>query len=287
MKIQKEQVNIEKGRSFRIFSPSLRHYFFWHYHPEIELVYVEALTGIRHVGKNISHYVGSDLVLIGPNVAHLNFDYGLETEYRQIVVQLKESFLQDMILPAAEFDSIRSLLERSYLGLTFKGLTKERVVKKLKEIKERNAFDSLLGLLEILQILAASTEFEELNNEDTRVKSLLNDKIRMGTIYDYIDKHFDKKPDVNVIADMVHLSAPAFCRYFKKQTNMTFTDFVNQYRINQAKTMLLRDVSASEVCYDVGFESISYFSKLFKRLVGQTPSVFKRGHKDSFPKHGI
>jgi YesN/AraC family two-component response regulator len=60
---------------------------------------------------------------------------------------------------------------------------------------------------------------------------------------------------------------------------MTFTDFVNQYRITQAKTLLLKDVSVSEACYEVGFESLSYFNKLFKTLTGENPSAFKKKHK--------
>lgn len=57
---------------------------------------------------------------------------------------------------------------------------------------------------------------------------------------------------------------------------MTFTDFVNQYRITQAKTLLLKDVSVSEACYEVGFESLSYFNKLFRTLTGENPSAFKK-----------
>jgi YesN/AraC family two-component response regulator len=57
---------------------------------------------------------------------------------------------------------------------------------------------------------------------------------------------------------------------------MTFTDFVNQYRIIQAKTMLLQDRSVTEVCYETGFESLSYFNKLFKRMTGENPSAFKK-----------
>ena len=86
MKIQREVVLPDPGQSFRLFRPSLKNFFYWHYHPEYELVYVEATTGIRHVGQHISSYQDSDLVLIGPNIPHLNFDYGLKTEYKQIVV---------------------------------------------------------------------------------------------------------------------------------------------------------------------------------------------------------
>lgn len=276
MKIIKEEIDIDGNRSFKIFSPRLKNYFYWHYHPEIELVFVEAINGIRHVGKNISGFVENDLVLIGSNVPHFNFDYGIETDYHQIVVQVNDRFIENNIAPVPEFQNIRKLLDNSYLGLSFHGETKTKVAKKLKEMAQNNAFSSLLDLMEILQILAVSTEFEKLNKDDTRVRFFLNDKIRMGTVYDYIHENFDKNPDVNEIAGIVHLSTPAFCRYFKKQTDITFTDFVNRYRINQAKTYLLQESSISEVCYRVGYESISYFSKLFKQLTGETPSAFKK-----------
>ena len=276
MKIQKEIIEFEQNKSFKIFEPSMKHCFFWHYHPEIELVYVEALNGIRHVGKNISGFMDSDLLLVGSNVPHLNFDYGIKTEYKQLVLQFKESFSEEIILPVPEFDEIKKLLDRSYLGLSFFGETKRIVAEKLHLIKEMNAFESLIAVIEVLQILSSSTEVIELNKEDTRVKWFLNDKIRMGTIYDYINENYDKNPNVNVVAEMVSLSTPAFCRYFKKQTNMTFTDFVNNYRINQAKMLLLQNLCISEVSFQVGFESLSYFNKLFKNYIGETPTAFKK-----------
>lgn len=284
MSIKKEEVTFEDGRSFRLFSPSFKDHFLWHYHPEIELVYVEALTGIRHVGKHISDFMGSDLVLIGPNVPHLNFDYAIKDEYDQIVVQFRDDFVDSTIAFTPEFDKIRKMLERSHLGLAFHGQTKSEVVKKLKGIDNSDFLRSLLGMVEILHILAMSTEFEELNEEDTRIKWFLNDKIRMGTIYDYIHENYSKKPDVNEIANMVHLSTAAFCRYFKRHTNMSFTDFLNRYRINLAKTFLLQEETISEVCYKLGYESISYFNKTFKKLVGETPSSFRRRYWDKFKK---
>ena len=276
MKIQKEVVIPDPGQSFKLFSPSLRKYFFWHYHPEFELVYVEAITGIRHVGQHISNYMESDLVLIGQNIPHLNFDYELKTEYRQIVVQFKEHFLGEAFKDAPELSSIQELFKRAYLGLSFRGETKKIVAEKLKYMKSLGHFEQLLCLLEIFQILALSDEVVELNDRDTSIKLFLNDKIRMGAIYEYIHANYNETPDVNKVASSVHLSTAAFCRYFKKQTKMTFTDFVNQYRITQAKTFLLQDKSVSETCYEVGFESLSYFNKLFKKIAGENPSVFKK-----------
>lgn len=279
MKIQKETVLINPGQSFRLFEPSLKNYFFWHYHPEYELVYVEADTGIRHVGQHISSYVGSDLVLIGPNIPHLNFDYGIKTEYRQMVVQLKECFLGDAFQQAPEFSAIDRLFQRAHRGLSFAGDTKREVAKRLRHIQKVEPFGQLLRLLEILQLLASSEEVTQLNEQDTSVKLFMNDKIRMSAVYQYIHEHYHESPDVNEVAHRVHLSTPAFCRYFKKQTTMTFTDFVNQYRITQAKTRLLHGESISGAAYAVGFDSLSYFSKLFKKIAGENPSAFRKRYQ--------
>lgn len=278
MKIQKEIVLPDPGQSFKLFKPSLKNYFYWHYHPEYELVYVEATSGIRHVGQHISSFMESDLILIGPNVPHLNFDYGIKTEYRQIVLQLKENFLGGALAETPEFSNINKLFEKAYLGLSFSGETKTIVATRLGQMQSHASFDQLLDLLEIFQILATSKEVMKLNEQDTSVRLFMDDKIRMGSIYKYIHANYDNDPDVNTIAASVHLSTAAFCRYFKKQTKMTFTDFVNQYRITQAKTLLLKDISVSEACFEVGFESLSYFNKLFKKLTDLNPSAFKRLH---------
>src|SRR5688572_20484998 len=112
VKIIKEAVRPNPGQSFRLFTPQLKHYFFWHYHAEIELVHVEAVTGIRHVGQHISSYMDSDLVLLGPDIPHLNFDYGVETEYMHIVVQLSENFMGTALTHVPELEDIRTLFDR-------------------------------------------------------------------------------------------------------------------------------------------------------------------------------
>lgn len=276
MKIKKEIVIPDPGQSFKIFSPRLRNNFYWHYHPEFELVYVEASNGIRHVGQHISSYMGSELILIGSNVPHLNFDYGVKTEYKQIVVQLKQNFLGDAFKDTPEFEAIQNLFDKASLGLSFAGDVKNKVTEKLRRMQKLDHFGQLLCLLEIFQLLATTDEVTELNGQDTSIKLFLNDKIRMGAIYKYIHANYNETPDVNKVAASVHLSTPAFCRYFKRQTKMTFTDFVNQYRITQAKTLLLKDMTVSEACYETGFESLSYFTRLFNKVTGENPSAFKK-----------
>jgi AraC-like DNA-binding protein len=274
--IQLEKIVFELGKSFKLFSPRLRNTFLWHYHPEFELVYVEADAGIRHVGTHISGYTQSDLVFIGGNLPHLNFDYRLKYEYQQIVIQLKTDFMGMAIPTAPEFSSIHNLFKKAEYGISFYGETKQVVSRKLKHFDALNHYEQLIHLIDIFHILAETNEYQVLNRDLSSTAFILKDKIRMGAIYEYIDKNFDQKPDVNKVASKVHLSTAAFCRYFKRQTNMTFTDFVNQYRIERAKNLLMQDHNVTETGYAVGFESISYFNRLFNKIVGENPSVFKK-----------
>ncbi len=273
--IQLEKVVFEPGKSFKLFSPRLRNTFLWHYHPEYELVYVEADAGIRHVGSHISGYTQSDLVFIGSNLPHLNFDYRLRNDYHQVVIQLRSDFLGGAIPTSPEFSAINQLFKRSASGIAFYGDTRFIAAKRLKKLGELSAFNQLMELVDLFHFLANSTEFELLNDDHLSLQFFLKDKIRMGAVYEYIDANYNRKPDVNIVAQKVHLTTPAFCRYFKRQTKMTFTDFVNQYRIELAKNLLMQDKNITEVCYAVGFESLSYFNKLFNKIEGKNPSAFK------------
>ena len=277
MKIKREDILPNSGSSFKtLLTPRLNDYFFWHFHPEYEIVYVEGASGTRHVGDHISNYENSDLVFIGPNIPHLNFDYGVRTDCEQVIIQMKENFLGKDFLNIPEFNAIRKLFKMADHGLSFSGKTKQVVGEKLKQIQGLDHFGQLMLLLQIFQLLASSDEVTVLNPRPAGNKSLEKEQQRMGYVYQYVEANYQQKPNVNAIAAGVNLTTAAFCRFFKKHTKMTFTDFVNQYRINQAKNYLLQDKTISEACYGVGFDSVSYFNKLFKKIVGENPSGFKK-----------
>ncbi len=279
MKVKHEVIVPDEGSSFRIIvTPRLYNTYMWHYHPEYEIVYVEGGNGARHVGEHISGYQHSDLVFIGPYIPHLNFDYGVRTECEQVVVQMKQNFLGADFFDVPEFASIKELFDKAKFGLSFSGETKEMVSAKLKRLPALSRFEQLLELLHIFQLLATSTEVLVLNHRPAMNMSFAKDQERMEVIYKYIDEHYHELPDVNAVARQVYLTTPAFCRFFKKNTHNTFTDFVNRYRINQARHFLLQNKSISEACYAVGFQNLSYFNKLFNRLTGENPSAFKKRH---------
>lgn len=86
----------------------------------------------------------------------------------------------------------------------------------------------------------------------------------------------DETVSLRDLAARVHVSPCYFCKLFKKQAGMTFTEYHTRTRIEKAKKLLLQpEHRVSEVAYEAGFESIPYFNRAFRRLVGCSPSEYR------------
>ncbi|WP_316931223.1 helix-turn-helix transcriptional regulator [Chryseobacterium sp. P1-3] len=71
-----------------------------------------------------------------------------------------------------------------------------------------------------------------------------------------------------------------FVIFFKKATQITFTEFVNRYRINKACLLMAQDKTISECSYSCGFNNVTYFNRMFKKYTGKTPSEFIKNYSD-------
>ena len=275
MKIQLENIQPDTDSSFRLLrNPGLNDLFYWHFHPEYELVYIENADGPRHVGAHISQYSGSDLVLIGSNIPHLNFDYGVKTESEKVVLQIHPEIREQTFEKLPELKKINQLFERSAHGIAFLGETKREVGARLLNLKCLSPFDQFLDTIRIFQQLAKSKEYELLHSIPYVNPYSQKEQARIRQLYQFVDQHYTRKIALREVAASCNLSREAFCRYFKKATGTTFVDFLNQYRISQAKRLLLSGKNVSETCYACGFESLSYFTRTFRKVTGNTPSVF-------------
>jgi len=91
----------------------------------------------------------------------------------------------------------------------------------------------------------------------------------------FIDTNYANNIDLGNIADEAYFSKFHFIRLFKKIYNKTPHQYLKVVRIEKAMQLLRTDIPVSDVCYAVGFESLSSFSGLFKSLVGLTPSAYQ------------
>jgi AraC-like DNA-binding protein len=92
----------------------------------------------------------------------------------------------------------------------------------------------------------------------------------------FIDEHFAENIDPDNIADEAFFSKFHFIRLFKKTYNKTPHQYLTSVRIEKSKLLLQTDLPVAEVCYAIGFDSVSSFSGLFKRITGTAPSAYQQ-----------
>ena len=92
----------------------------------------------------------------------------------------------------------------------------------------------------------------------------------------FIAEHYADEVSLSAIARVVNMSSFYFCKTFKKATGMTFTDYLARVRIEKVKTMLLDpQTRVSEAAYAAGFQSLSQFNRVFRRIAGESPSTYR------------
>lgn len=276
MKVEYEKISPDTGSSFRMIHwKSENDRYFWHYHPEYEIVFVRKGSGKLHIGEHLKNYEEGELVFIGPDLPHTGFGYGVIGEHEEIVVQLRKDFLGEDFMQKPELQHVRELFERAKQGLSFHGKVRKLVASKLQKMLILSHFERLIELLNIFHTLASTTEFLVLNSSDKSFDFSHKDEDRINKVYEYVEHNYQQSIDIQAVADLTNLTIPSFCRYFKKITHITYTDFVNEYRINQACRLLFENKPIADICFEVGFNNISHFNKTFKQLKGVSPREYK------------
>jgi AraC-like DNA-binding protein len=92
----------------------------------------------------------------------------------------------------------------------------------------------------------------------------------------YIADRFAEELSLNEVAHAVNMSAFYFCKTFKKSTGMTFTDYLARVRVEKVKNLLLNPHKrVSEAAYEAGFQSLSQFNRVFRRIAGESPTTYR------------
>jgi YesN/AraC family two-component response regulator len=92
----------------------------------------------------------------------------------------------------------------------------------------------------------------------------------------FIQEHHTEDLSLGMVSRAVNTSTFYFCKMFKKATGINFTDYLSRIRIEKAKNLLLNpNLRISEVAYQVGFQSLTHFNRIFKKLAGQSPTQYR------------
>lgn len=248
--------------------------FKWHYHPEYELTYIVKGNGYRIVGNSHEPFAAGDLVLLGSNLPHTWHSKAEDSSPSEaIVIQFSKAFITPF-LALNEAKPLIALFAAANKGLHFEA--DPALVLALMKMVESQALESVMDLLRILNTLTlkkyrtlASTEFHNVSSKTF--------ELRVNKVCTHLQKHFAKPITLTQIAELVHMSESNFCKFFKKATGATFSDYLNELRVNEACHLLLAtEDKISKIAHDCGFDSLSYFNRVFLKKMKATPSVFRK-----------
>jgi AraC-like DNA-binding protein len=250
---------------------------FWHFHPELELVYVNKGQGKTHIGNHLSYFNNSQLILIGEHLPHNGFTDRLTANGSETIVQFKSTFLGHDLADIPEMSNLMALFERAKKGIRFGMDAKTIIGPKIDELSDFKGLKRIIKFLWILDYLANTEDFTILNADGIALETNPQDSEKINTIYKYINTNFQEHISLDEIADKVSMTVPAFCRYFKKTTGKTFTQLVNEHRVVHATKLLNESkMSISDICYECGFNNFSHFNKQFNEFAGKSASQYRK-----------
>jgi AraC-like DNA-binding protein/ligand-binding sensor protein len=152
-------------------------------------------------------------------------------------------------------------LKAAYVGSPFVSPDRYRAIVRLLEI-----------FAEYLSLIANRIALQQLNEDPLLVRRAK----------DYIETHQFGSIPLEEIARALNVSKFHFCRIFKQTTGQTFVTFLSCARIEKAKVLLINnDLRISEIAYEVGFQSLTHFNRIFRKFAGRSPTDYRSSTKDS------
>ena len=257
----------------------------WHFHEEIEIIYIVQSDGTKFIGDSISKFLEGDLVMIGSCLPHLWLNSRCYFEQKDLRAESLSIHFHPHCFGKTFFDipemgQLKRLIAQSQLGLEIQGPQKERIVRNMETLQEEKETKRFVSLMNTLLLIAEAPEKRMLSSRSFLESYQKNSSSRLDKVYEFILNNFKDEINLEMVAKMVGMNTPAFSRYFKKVTNKTFIQYLNEVRIGYACKKLIYDPekSVSEIGYESGFNNISNFNKQFKKLTHQTPSQYIDSH---------
>jgi AraC-like DNA-binding protein len=250
--------------------------FLWHYHPEYELTYIVKGKGKRLVGDVYEKFQEGDLVLIPPMLPHTWVSEKKRKEHcRAIVIQFAADFAAQL-LQFPEMKCLEKLFANADRGLQLTIPKNQNILLLLQKIVGTNELESFTLLIQLLQQLTVKKAAPIVSVHYKPMKGNENQQ-RINKVFQYVQKEFAEHISLKKAASLIHLSETAFCKFFKRASGKTFSDYTNEIRIAHACQLLIdTDTSIREIAFNSGFDSTTYFNRVFLRKKKLRPLEYRK-----------
>ncbi|WP_066631447.1 AraC family transcriptional regulator [Labilibacter marinus] len=277
-----EKIEVSQNTSIKI-GKYQSHYFTrpWHYHPEFELLLITKGYGTRMVGDHFEPFEEGDIVLLGGNLPHAwisapHFFEDNEDTCESIYIQFKKTIFGSQFIDIPELASVRNILAKAQRGLKINGHLKAEISALVHYTILQSPIDQLITLIKVLDMIQYS-DYQLLASDNYLSSKVSFKSKKMSKVHNYIMQHFKEEIDINSCASLVKMTPSSFCRFFKKQTNVTFSVYLHYIRINFAQKLLINtELPIKEIGFECGYVSIIYFNQKFKTTTGLSPNEFRK-----------
>ncbi len=252
-----------------------------HFHNEVE--YICVLEGCIEYTINGAPYTlrKGDCAFTNSNVLHSSRSIGKTPAVTQVVLfpltflsdNLSDTITQKYIQPVAGKDLLGTLIDRTETGLS--------IMSTIEELSKQDCscFGYELCVASLIYMLWKHTVTYLCEEDSLRFEGKAeyhNSEIAKNML-NYIHAHFAEQIVIPDIANAICSSTSECFRCFKQFTGQTPVDYIQNYRLKQAEKLLLDSkYSITEIGYQCGFYSSSYFSKLFKERFRMTPREYRK-----------
>jgi len=281
-----QDLNRPLGASISFLHVQLPHFVVpWHYHPDIEILLILQGEGRRFVGDHIENFYPGDLCIIGNNLPHVWKNapsYYIDDSNKHaecMVIHFKKELFGDVFWQLPEMQKAARFLDNAQRGVRFTGAFRNQLEEKIRGGFPKSHEERLTLVLEILNMMANTDEKKFLASSGFTNESQSSDGHRFQQVIEFIAQNYQRPILLEEVADKVHLTPTAFCRYFKGRTGKSFLQYLNTYRIGLARRLLIEGkLKIQEVAFECGFGNLSHFNAQFKKITGKTPKAFRKEH---------
>ncbi|KPM33203.1 DNA-binding domain-containing protein, AraC-type [Croceitalea dokdonensis DOKDO 023] len=247
-----------------------------HQHEEIQLSFVVKGNGTLIVGNSVHTYQAEDIIGIGGQLPHVFKSSVSAGESEMISMFFTRDAFGGSFFEQREMKIIYPLF--SLLSYGFKLPTGQTPLRAMfLKLNDTDTFSFFIQFLEILRAISQEKK-QQLNTLANNQQLTYKQGDRLQLAIDFVLQHYHEDIELKKVANRMHMSVSAFCRFFKQRTNKTFFQFVNEVRVAQACQYMARhpELSVSEVAIKSGYQSISNFNKYFLKHKGIPPTGFKK-----------
>ena len=254
--------------------------FMWHWHPEIEITYVQK-GSMCYKANNLTYQPKEgDIIFTNSNTLHsgsmenekdcsyipVTFDPKLIYGFHQSTLHTKyvDPVIQNPLLPAVHLDQSEPWHQEFRDHLL-------KIISLDQEKPEFYELDITIHLQRMWRLLLAHISCEPV----TALKHSL-DYERIRKILSYIENNYQDPISLKDIAAYIHLCESECTRLFKRNMNTTLFTFLQEYRIERSLEYLNTPMRIGDVAREVGFEDSNYYSKVFTKIKGCSPREYKK-----------